>query len=79
MEDRSVGLCCDCDGGVSFIIETCSLCFLINESKSTQLNQTAALHDMNFCVQESTRKNIEELRTSLSELKLPPEMDFKYK
>lgn len=29
--------------------------------------------------QESTRKNIEELRTSLSELKLPPEMDFKYK
>jgi len=29
--------------------------------------------------QESTRKNIEELRSSLSELKLPPEMDFKYK
>jgi len=27
----------------------------------------------------SSRKNIEELRTSLSELKLPQEMDFKFK
>jgi len=29
--------------------------------------------------QGSTKKSIEELRTSLSELKLPSEMDFKYK
>jgi len=29
--------------------------------------------------QGSSRKNIEELRTSLSELKLPQEMDFKFK
>ena len=29
--------------------------------------------------QGSSRRNIEELRTSLSELKLPQEMDFKFK
>ena len=31
------------------------------------------------CLQGSAKKSIEELRTSMSELKLPAEMDFKYK